>query len=379
MSQATGDNGSTLPPLGRSPPTSPSQVSNGGKSGPLSGITNFLTSIGGKNKPSKSSHIMIAKGRPGSTEEFLPPITPGQGLVNQPKTSTVKSPELSLEGFKPKTHKEFRADLDKAKSSGDYKKILKFFETTFSSFAHLNITFKSYKEKPAEDCGLSMDYLHSVFKYILDLPQDIQKLTLKGIINSLLKDMKKPRDKADLRAYLILLQNPQFNTPSTYVIFAHLLRQIANLSDQEHHCLVQWYKRLPKESFKLILGRLENFLSIRLFPPEPSELPPLAKCSWWIPSVAKVLALFNAANNSTNLTRIPYTSFYNTTLDHIDLMKEYHAWQNPVNKDGFTFCQYPFLLSLQGKRTILQKDSEQQMIMTARRSLVATVQQRQMP
>lgn len=372
-------NDGPLPPLARTPTASPNQLNNGGKSGPLSGISNFFTSMGSKNKPSKSNHVVNAKGRPASPANGLPPISPGQGVVNQPKGTTIRSPELAIEGFKPKSHKEFRADLDKAKSSGDYKKVLKFFETTFSSFAHINVTFKSHKEKPPEDSGLSMDYLHSVYKYILELPQDIQKLTLKGIINSLLKDMKKPRDKVDLRAYLVLLQNPQFNAAATYVIFAHLLRQIANLSDQEHHCLVQWFKRLPRENFKTVVERLQNFLSVRLFPPEPSEIPPLAKCSWWIPSVAKVLALFNAANSLTNPTRIPYTAFYNTTLDHIDLMKEYQAWQNPVNQGGFTFCQYPFLLSLQAKRTVLQKDSEQQMIMTARRSLVATVQQRQMP
>lgn len=32
----------------------------------------------------------------------------------------------------------------------------------------------------------------------------------------------------------------------------------------------------------------------------------------------------------------------------------------------FSFCQYPFILSLAAKRDIMQKDSEQQMIMMAR-------------
>jgi hypothetical protein len=32
----------------------------------------------------------------------------------------------------------------------------------------------------------------------------------------------------------------------------------------------------------------------------------------------------------------------------------------------FTFCQYPFVLSVNAKRTILKRDSEQQMIVNAR-------------
>ena len=32
----------------------------------------------------------------------------------------------------------------------------------------------------------------------------------------------------------------------------------------------------------------------------------------------------------------------------------------------FSFCQYPFILSIAAKRTILQRDSEQQMIIMAR-------------
>ena len=35
----------------------------------------------------------------------------------------------------------------------------------------------------------------------------------------------------------------------------------------------------------------------------------------------------------------------------------------------FSFCQYPFILSIAAKRSILQKDSEQQMIVMARVSI----------
>lgn len=40
------------------------------------------------------------------------------------------------------------------------------------------------------------------------------------------------------------LQNPQFNKSATYVIFAHLLRQVSSLADGEHQFLVHWFRRL---------------------------------------------------------------------------------------------------------------------------------------
>ena len=94
---------------------------------------------------------------------------------------------------------------------------------------------------------------------------------------------------------------------------------------------------------------------------------------------------------------VDYTDFYNVSLDHMDLMAEYYTWQNPERPGQFSYCQvcltkcyceqnlsiylfqYPFILSIVAKRHILTKDSEQQMILTARRSLVQKVQRNQTP
>ncbi|XP_061194602.1 probable E3 ubiquitin-protein ligase HECTD2 isoform X1 [Saccostrea echinata] len=288
-----------------------------------------------------------------------------------------------------KTVEQLKEDVLLAKESGNWKVVQDFYATTFESFLEINATFKrdpSKEYKTVEEPGLKFELVHMVYEILLKMPQEIQKVVLKSVINSLLKDKRDhdsrihwPHTKDDLRAYLVLLQNPQFENFSTYVIFAHLLRQIAALTDHDHHFLVHWMKGLKKQVFQKIIKRLQNFISIRLFPPKPQDLPPMAKCTWWIPSATKVLALLNAANNLTSPTIVQYTEFYNPTLDHLDLMAEYYTWQNPSSCAGFSFCQYPFILSINAKRTVLQRDSEQQMIIMARRSLVAKVQRRQMP
>ncbi|XP_058154748.1 probable E3 ubiquitin-protein ligase HECTD2 [Dasypus novemcinctus] len=299
-------------------------------------------------------------------------------------SSEMKAPVLpeSTIPIQPKTMKDFQDDVEKVKSSGDWKAVHDFYLTTFDSFPGLNAAFKKDANasfNTIEDSGINAKFVNAVYDALLNTPQDIQKTVLKGIINSLLREWKGPRTKDDLRAYFILLQNPQFNNTSTYVIYAHLLRQIATLVEADHHFLVHWFKKLSQKRFKQLVERLLQFISLRLFPAKPEEFPPITKCSWWIPSASKVLALLNTANNLVHLPLIPYTDFYNSTLDHIDLMEEYHTWQSFGNSHRFSFCQYPFVISITAKKIIIQRDSEQQMISIARQSLVDKVSRRQRP
>ncbi|XP_060602267.1 probable E3 ubiquitin-protein ligase HECTD2 isoform X2 [Ruditapes philippinarum] len=301
----------------------------------------------------------------------------GAGVSN----SSPNQAERVIYPVRTKTSDQLREDVRSARETGNWKSVQEFYSTTFDSFLEINAAFKrdpNKEYKSTEDPGLKFEFINTVYDLILGLPPEIQKIVLKSIINSLLKD-KKPHSKDDLRAYLVLLQNPQFGSSSTYVIFAHLLRQIAALTDHDHHYLVYWMRKLSGDRVQALLERLNSFISIRLFPPKPQDLPPMVKCSWWIPSSTKVMALLNAANNLCQPPVVSHMEFYNMALDNLDLMQEYLAWQDPNSSGGFSFCQYPFILSITAKRTILQRDSEQQMILMARRSLVAKVQRRQLP
>lgn len=53
------------------------------------------------------------------------------------------------------------------------------------------------------------------------------------------------------------------------------------------------FARLSQKKFKQLVERLLQFVSLRLFPAKPEEFPPLTKCTWWIPSASKVLALLS--------------------------------------------------------------------------------------
>ncbi|XP_015194984.1 probable E3 ubiquitin-protein ligase HECTD2 [Lepisosteus oculatus] len=326
-----------------------------------------------------SAQLVIPNGKP---VRELPPIRQKHRISIDTLPPEVKAPvpPEPIIPLRTKTVKEFQEDIEKAMSSGDWKSVHDFYVTTFDSFLELNAAFKKDPNAPfntIEDPGINTRFVNAVYDALLNTPQDIQKSVLKGIINSLLREWKGPRTKDDLRAYFILLQNPQYTSTSTYVIYAHLLRQMASLAEADHHFLVHWFKKLSQRRFKQLVDRLLQFISLRLFPAKPDELPSMVKCAWWIPSATRVLSLLNAANTISNPPLIPFTDFYNSSLDHIDIMEDYQTWQCYGNSQRFSFCQFPFILSIGAKKMVIQRDSEQQMISLARQSLVDKVSRRQ--
>ncbi|KAI8188761.1 putative E3 ubiquitin-protein ligase [Colletotrichum sp. SAR 10_75] len=108
---------------------------------------------------------------------------------------------------------------------------------------------------------------------------------------------------------------------------------------------------------------------------------------WQIKAAARVLALIFAANNMTHIRRpdqtastssstthrggiqahgqiIPTSDFYNTMIDYTDLVAEFEAWES--KRGRFSFCQYPFLLSMWAKSQILEHDARRQQMTKAR-------------
>ncbi|XP_026869280.2 probable E3 ubiquitin-protein ligase HECTD2 [Electrophorus electricus] len=353
---------------------------------PFSSYGSFLSTLNHKREsssPGLSTQLLIPAAR---QVRELPPICPD---VRQKQRISIDilPPEVRARftsdpviPIRTKTAKEFQEDMEKATISGDWKQVHEFYLTTFDSFLELNAAFKKEANAPfntTEDSGINTKFVNAVYDALLHTPPDTQKSVLKGIINSLLREWKGPRTKDDLRAYFILVQNPQYASTATYVIYAHLLRQIAALAEADHHFLMHWFKKLSQKRFKQLVERLQLFITTRLFPAKPEELPPMAKCSWWIPSATKVLSLLNGANSISTPPILPFADFYNLTLDHIDFMEDYQTWQANGNSNRFTFCQFPFILSTVVKKAVIQRDSEQQMISMARQTLVDKVSRRQ--
>ncbi|XP_068544233.1 probable E3 ubiquitin-protein ligase HECTD2 isoform X2 [Anas acuta] len=325
-----------LPPLPAASSAAAGGLERGAKN-QFSTFSNFITTINQKKEGTGNSNSPTQLVIPNiKNVRDLPPICLDVRQKQRISIDTLPQelkapipPEPSLP-IRTKTVKDFQDDIEKSKSSGDWKAVHDFYSTTFDSFLEINAAFKKDTNSAfntIEDSGIDAKFVNVVYDALLNTPQDVQKSVLKGIINGLLQE----------------------------------------------------WKGISQRRFKQVVDRLLQFISLRLFPAKPEEFPPMMKCTWWIPSATKVLALFNAANSLISPPIISYMDFYNSTLDHIDLMEEYHNWQCYGNSHRFSFCQYPFIISIAAKKVIIQRDSEQQMISIARQSLVDKVSRRQKP
>lgn len=93
---------------------------------------------------------------------------------------------------------------------------------------------------------------------------------------------------------LIPLQNPQFDNPSTYVIFAQLLKQLTQMSPDTHKYVTHWLRTEYKPIWlKGLIARIQHFISRKQFPQNPPDHPTSSRTSWWIPCAARILSLIS--------------------------------------------------------------------------------------
>ncbi|KAF4635728.1 hypothetical protein G7Y89_g2375 [Cudoniella acicularis] len=123
---------------------------------------------------------------------------------------------------------------------------------------------------------------------------------------------------------------------------------------------------------------------------------------WQIKAAARVMALLFSANNSgiakkgetrsqlatqdatiSQASRerahghgqiLPTSDFYNTLLDYSDLIADFEAWE--ARRGKFSFCQYPFFLSIWAKIQIMEHDARRQMEVKAREAFFDSIMTR---
>ncbi|KAF2138521.1 uncharacterized protein K452DRAFT_87650 [Aplosporella prunicola CBS 121167] len=136
---------------------------------------------------------------------------------------------------------------------------------------------------------------------------------------------------------------------------------------------------------------------------KPKEDPKVEGYSddWQIKAAAKVMAILFAANNTYHARKsepvnhapsiagqpsaglaaqerarahgqlLPTSDFYNTLLDYHDLIADFEAWEKRTAK--FSFCQYPFFLSIGAKIRIMEHDAKRQMENKAREAFFDSI------
>lgn len=220
-------------------------------------------------------------------------------------------------------------------------------------------------------------------------------------------------------------------------IVKRILGQLANLSNDCHHYLVSWFSRFSPGQFEKTVDLVGSFVTYRLTrqhgrkrsesaqnednslipsfssaagntpaelhaaingrsPNKPSndkrDKPVVYSDDWQLRAAARVMSLLFTANNA-NVSRksdgseaagsvtkyqpqrrghmVPISTFYNTLLDYSDLVADFEAWEAKTAK--FSFCQYPFFLSIWAKIHVLEHDARRQMEVKAREAFFNSI------
>ncbi|CUS09549.1 unnamed protein product [Tuber aestivum] len=199
-------------------------------------------------------------------------------------------------------------------------------------------------------------------------------------------------------------------------IIKRILGLLSNLPNECHHFLVSWFTRMPETQFRRLIELVGSFITYRLTRQQGrkrlhtggSAASTCGRSSyhddWQIRAAARVMSLFFSANNNTagrrcllsssygladdNLSYgqiarreaqrrgqiIPTSEFYNMMLDYHDLIADFDVWESRASR--FCFCQYPFLLSMGAKISILEHDARRQMEVQARHAFFNSIASR---
>lgn len=210
-------------------------------------------------------------------------------------------------------------------------------------------------------------------------------------------------------------------------VIKRIIGLIANSSSACQTHLIAWFARLPDSMFLQTKDFIGSYLTYRMMRQEgkkqdskvdimggfipnmgvgqsaaslhaalgtsrsskqPKHQPkkkPAYNEDWQIRAASRVMALLFAANNSqvrrnesqhadtapvmrggiqAQGQRLPTSDFYISMIDYGDLIADFEAWESKRGK--FSFCQYPFLLSMWAKTQILEHDARRQMMTKAR-------------
>ncbi|KAL4806871.1 hypothetical protein BDV18DRAFT_138365 [Aspergillus unguis] len=219
-------------------------------------------------------------------------------------------------------------------------------------------------------------------------------------------------------------------------IVKRIVGLMSDLPSDCQHYLVAWFSRFPVGQFEKIVELVGRFVTYRLSRQQvrrgsetangdsylipslssaamntPAELhaainginqnkpankkedaPMTYSDDWQVRAAGRVMALLFTANNadvsrkstapldSESRARhsnprgqmIPTSSFYNTRFDYSNLVvADFEAWESKTAK--FSFCQYPFFLSIGAKIQILEHDARRQMEIKAREAFFNSI------
>ncbi|XP_051679336.1 probable E3 ubiquitin-protein ligase HECTD2 isoform X9 [Oryctolagus cuniculus] len=161
-----------------------------GAKGQISTFSSFVSTVSQKKEApenrSSPTHLVFPNIK---NVRDLPPICLDvrqkqrlslDALPSEMKAPALPEPTLPIQS---KTMKDFQEDIEKVKSSGDWKAVHDFYLTTFDSFPQLNAAFKKDATAPfnsIEDSGINAKFVNAVYDALLNTTSHSLMLLIQG-------------------------------------------------------------------------------------------------------------------------------------------------------------------------------------------------------
>ncbi|GAA5898192.1 hypothetical protein JCM8208_000178 [Rhodotorula glutinis] len=240
-----------------------------------------------------------------------------------------------------------------------------------TAFDNLPSLEASFRPAPGPSSSSSRLPRHATLVALYDLVRHrpVALDLLRGQVDSLLRRPGSTLLDSDGAWLVSLFECPVFlpectpNPDERRELLSRLIGIASNLPNSLHHALVTHLSssRYPRTALLDKVDALCSFLSYRIGRCIDSDDLGAYADDWMVRSSARVGSLLFAVNAKTR--HVPPSTFYVTLIDSLGehaLIQDFQSWE--AQTGHFSLCQYPFLLSLGAKLTLLAFDGERQMI-----------------
>ena len=256
-----------------------------------------------------------------------------------------------------------------------YDAVLKRISIAFSSARCLNVSFVKMSWPTLADHGIDLAAVRDTFRLIAKDSSLLDYCT-QTALTLLNRPGRRIKRAHDARFLMILLELPNLGVRTRgegrspgQAVLRQMLGLLSCLNNDLHTHFVNWFARYRPETFEARVDTIQAFLSHRLAKLRRSARHNYAS-DWQVKSAARVLALLYSANHMRRVP-LPAMRFYNTYTDLIDLGADYAAWKSKAS--GFSFCAYPFLITLKAKQRLLSLDALRQQRLKVREAYFAAL------
>ncbi|KAF9297949.1 putative E3 ubiquitin-protein ligase [Mortierella antarctica] len=306
---------------------------------------------------------------------------------------------------------EVQAGKNSTTGEVDYSRLEALLQEKLKKFAAFNSCFGTGQPITYEHCGVDLEETRRAFALLLAMPNSIARAVMISVEGLLKRPGKEIREKEDLKFIMIMLEcpwlsrhrNPQ-ESEYHHNITKRLFTIISNLPSDLHKYLSSWFRNcLTTPTFHNRVNFVNKFITQRLSNQQKSNdrnQHIIYQSDARIQAAARVMHLFFKANqphememldlgksrsgegyvvntsknSAVKSQKIPIDEYYNMIVDLIDLPVDFCAWES--RSAMFTFCQYPFLISMGAKMQIMAWDAKRQMEIKMQKTIEALVMQK---